>query len=203
MKNINDFVSGEFSEGYMGGVQWTGANSSRHLYGSDLTKAIRAKLKEFGLKGVTVRSHTYSGGQSITLTVKAKESNFVPLDEYVANFTCNDLNKYFIYVDDSQETVMTDKFYNMDGDEQKRVLEVNARREYGRYYGSRKEINRYCINSYKMFTNDFLEKVNGIYKVANSFNHNNSNPMVDYYDVSFYIDIYVDAKGITKEEKVK
>lgn len=200
-KNISEFVSGEFSEGYMGGVQWTGANSSRHLYGSDLTKAIRAELKEFGLKGVTVKSHTYSGGQSVMLTVKAKESDFVPLGEYIASYSTKDLPNYDIYADDDSDMQMSkEMFYTLDGDEQKRVLAVNARREYGRRYGKQSGINQYCIDTYTVFTNEFLRKVKDVYKVVRSFSYSDTNPMVDYYDVSFYIDIYINAKGIAKEE---
>lgn len=48
------------------------------------------------------------------------------------------------------------------------------------------------VNSYhfeKSFTGDLLETMKGIFKAMNLNNHDNSDPMTDYYDVGHYVDV--------------
>lgn len=67
-----------YTDGYLGGGAVYGSKSNIHLYGADLSKAIREDIKRAGIKGVSVRCKSYSGGQSIIATVSLPESAFVP-----------------------------------------------------------------------------------------------------------------------------
>ncbi len=53
------------TDGYMGGGAVYGSKSRKALYGADLSAAIRADIKAAGIKGVTVKCKSYSGGQSV------------------------------------------------------------------------------------------------------------------------------------------
>jgi len=55
-------ITGSFSKGYLGAVRWDGIKSNLHLYGAELSKEIRGALKEHGIKGVSVKCKTFSGG---------------------------------------------------------------------------------------------------------------------------------------------
>ena len=67
---------GKTSEGYMGAIRWDGSKSHLRLYGSDLSKAIRNDLKAHGIKDCTVSCSSYANGQTITVKVTAKDSDF-------------------------------------------------------------------------------------------------------------------------------
>ena len=55
------------TDGYMGGIETIGSiyASGKRLYGAELSKAIRAALKENGIKGCTVACHTFAGGDDV------------------------------------------------------------------------------------------------------------------------------------------
>ena len=76
--------SGEHSAGYMGATRWDGSKSNLRLYGSDLSKAIRNDLKAHGIKGCTVKHHSFANGQEIIVTVTAEDGDF----------TVQDIDKY-------------------------------------------------------------------------------------------------------------
>ena len=79
-------LGGVVSDGYMGALRWDGNKSNQHLYGSDLSKAIREELKRQGIKGVSVSCKTFSGGQKLTIKVKATAADFIGRDEYIKDY---------------------------------------------------------------------------------------------------------------------
>ena len=54
------------------------------------------------------------------------------------------------------------------------------------------------VNQYRdydeRFTDDFNKKLNLFYQITHSFNYDESNAMVDYFNVGFYYGIYVKCK---------
>lgn len=74
------------SDGYMGGGAVYGSKSNKSLYGADLSAAIRADIKAAGIKGVTVKCKSYSGGQSITATIRTSAADYVDEADYVAAY---------------------------------------------------------------------------------------------------------------------
>lgn len=59
-----------------GSCRLTVLNSGKYLYGAELSKAIREELKRQGIKGVSVSCKTFTGGQRITVKVKAVADDF-------------------------------------------------------------------------------------------------------------------------------
>ncbi len=74
------------SDGYMGGGAVYGSKSNKSLYGADLSAAIRADIKAAGIKGVTVKCKSYSGGQSITATIRISAADYVDEADYIAAY---------------------------------------------------------------------------------------------------------------------
>lgn len=69
--------TGSSERGYMGATKWVGSKSCNHLYGAELSKAIREDLKAHGITGVTVRSNRAGYSDSITATIKINKSDIL------------------------------------------------------------------------------------------------------------------------------
>ena len=50
-------------------------------------------------------------------------------------------------------------------------------------------INQYHIDKYNEFTPSFLRKLEAVNSIIKSFNYDESNAMVDYFNTNFYWDI--------------
>ncbi len=75
-----------YTDGYMGGGAVYGSKSNKRLYGADLSAAIRADIKVAGIKGVTVKCKSYSGGQSITATIRTSPADYIDEADYIAAY---------------------------------------------------------------------------------------------------------------------
>ena len=186
---INGAGEDVVTDGYMGGGAFYGSRSNQFLYGSDLSKAIREALKAAGIRGVTVSCKTYSGGQSITATVKTTEADFVDRDEYIANY---EIKPSFSWIWTGDESIHIDRYYDMAGEEQEAVRRAAAIANYEKSLKGI-DINCYYIDKYNEFTPDFLEKIKAVNGIIQSFNYNESNAMVDYFNTNFYWTIYTKA----------
>ena len=174
-----------------GSYRLTVLNSGKYLYGAELSKAIREELKRQGIKGVTVSCKTYSGGQSVRVRVNATATDFVSCDEYINNYSCNDIG-YWLYTEDGEQ-IHREKWFALDGDEQQRTLRSHAAREYDFYISGSHDINHYKIENSKIYTEAFRAKLSRINAVLDTFHYDDSNSMVDYFDTNFYRNITVVA----------
>ena len=186
---------GEFSKGYMGATRWDGKNSHKSLYGADLSKAIREDLKAHGVKGVTIANHSYANGQSITATCKPKDKDIIPYDEWQKRIKfITDVCKDWVPVNEGDEdnprwgNIHIEKFYTLDADEQKRIFEDCKKLEYERL--QRLNDVSYRLEDDKLpFTGEFIRKLSMVKACIDSYNYDDSNSMVDYFDTNFYYSI--------------
>ena len=179
------------TEGYMGGGAVYGSKSNQPLYGADLSKAIREDIKKAGIKGVTVRCKSYSGGQSITATVSLPESAFVPEADFVADYQIK-CNQYWLYYYDSfgkVQSIHIDKYFAADAAEQEKIRTSVAMYEYDRETRHECQINHYHIDSYKSFTEETGKLLKKIQSIIEAYRYDESNAMVDYFNTNFYFDI--------------
>ena len=179
------------TEAYMGAVGFVGSNAGKRLYGAELAQAIREAIKGDGIKGVTVSKDTYSMGQSITLTVKITDSDLLTVDQYVANTNIFDF-AFAGWITDTDEGRDVDQYSvnNWDSEKQERVHRELAKRELGLSRSGRRMVNHYYIDNCDYFTDAFKVKLHRLVLITQSFNYNDSNSMVDYYDVGFHLDVY-------------
>ena len=179
-------------EGYMGAIAWDGINSGKPLYGAELSQAIRDAIKRDGIKGVTVAVKMFSGGQEIKVTVKAAPTDFVSLDEYIAATRGKDFSAWGWIVDpDTGDTVHIDTMYQWDVEKCERFHRAAAEAEYRKMTEHANQINDNRIDSYKMFAPGFISKLHRIRLITNSFNYDDSNSQVDYFDRGFYEWFYI------------
>ena len=187
-------LGGTISEGYLGATRWDGNKSGKYLYGAELSKAIREELKAQGIKGVSVSCKTFSGGQEVTIKVKATASDFIGRDEYINDYAAGKygLSAARFYTEDG-ESVHRDKLFSLSNEEQHRIIRSHAARAYDYSISHDIDINHYHIDSYTEYTEAFRAKLHKINAVLDTFHYDDSNGMVDYFDTNFYRDITVVA----------
>ena len=172
-----------------------GSDFCGHYGGAELTKAIREDLKRRGVKGCTVRVSHYD---SITVTVKASPADFTSIEEFqkrysFSEFSC-DIECHGLYTGDSW-------CYSLEGltDEEKNEkynnycrYEIEHRHDYNNYHRERK--------NYPQYTTAFCEKLEAVYLIANQWNYDNSDPMTDYFDRGYYLDIEIKCDDFSARE---
>lgn len=176
-------------DGYMGGGSIYGSKSNHHLHGADLSAAIRADLKKAGIKGVTVRCKTYTGGQSITATVKVDPDGYADRAEFIDGwkFPCGG----WCYAPELGN-IHGERFYSIDdADERERIRLAMAAYEYDSKTGGRQGINHYYLADTAYLTEATRAKLQRINDIISAYRYDNSNGMVDYFDTNFYYDIDV------------
>lgn len=178
---------GTISEGYLGAIRWDGNKSGKHLYGAELSKAIRDDIRAAGIKGVTVSCKTYSGGQHITAKIKITEADMISRDQYIADYTIS-TSRAWIYDDKSGECIHIDKYYKLDSAEKERIRQAAAEYDY-KQAAHGQDINRYSIDRETAYTADTLRKLHRVKAIIEAYRYDGTNSMVDYFDTNFYYDL--------------
>lgn len=169
--------------GYLGGGAIYGAKSNRYLHGADLSAAVRQDLKKAGIKGVTVKIKTYSGGQTLTATVKLDASDYIPRDQFVDNYRISGSQAWIYY---GSEYIHCDKYWSLDSEERERIRLAAAAREWEQ--NTTGEINR-TLRSIDFLTDSAMERLHKVDDIISAYRYDCSNAMVDYFDTNFYYDI--------------
>lgn len=190
------------SAGYMGAVKLTGSKSHKFLYGGDLSKEVKQALQnvlEGDLKKsqILAKIKTYSGGQHLTITLKLDKSMYgASLDEYKETICdrvrrCK-INWIWDKTEGNYKQIFHEEYYKTDGEGQKRILEATVEKmvEYN-FCNDELNINYYHINDEPLLNAEGKKLVNVANQVIKAFNSDDSNTMVDYFDVNFYYDINI------------
>lgn len=184
------------TDGYLGAIAVAGAKSARRLYGSELSAAIRADIKAAGIKGVSIRCSSYSGGQSISATVTATAADLVGEAEYIANYRPSPAQSW-VYFEDGA-CVHVDDYWRLWNDQscshdETEIPEIQQRAGRNAYItateAGRHNVNQYHIAKYTEYKPDFLRKLERVAEIIANYRYDNSDSMVDYFDTNFYYDI--------------
>ena len=174
------------TDGYLGGGAVYGSKSNRHLYGAELSAAVRADLKAAGVKGVSVRCKTYSGGQSLEITLKTTAADVLSLAEYIEVYRVRPaFGRIYTDCGDISDT----DYYSMDAAQQEEVRQRAARYDYRREVESECSINHYHMDEYQGFSEAGRKKLETVQAIVEAYRYDESNSMVDYFDTNFYYDI--------------
>lgn len=183
-----------YTDGYLGGGAVYGSKSDKHLYGADLSKAIREDIKAAGIKGASVRCKSYSGGQSITVTLSLPASAYVTKEQFAADYRIPTSASWIYYEDEDgkNQTIHVDKYYSSEtsADEQERIRIAAAKCEYSREAESENDLNIYHLDKYKVYTAETMEIIKKVNSIISAYRYDESNAMVDYFDTNFYYDIH-------------
>lgn len=186
-----------YTDGYLGGGAVYGSKANLHLYGADLSKAIREDIKRAGIKGVTVRCKSYSGGQSIGVTVTLRPDEFVSREEYIEKFepgTCGDYG--YIRTENGVHRITNREFYESSAEDQQKMRLDAAEYEYEELVTKEARVNQYYLDNCTQFTPETLAKIKKIRDIVCAYNYDESNSMVDYFHTNFYYDIYTKPAAV-------
>lgn len=183
----------EFKEGYMGAVAWDGENSHKGLWGADLSKAIREELKANGIKGVSV---SCKHCDELYLKFKASEEDFKSFEEFLAEYSIEDMGHWYWL---NGENKHINSFWDLSAEDRQKAMEESARHDYDYYRNGENSLNERHLEIYKMFSDAFMDKVKKAKMIVDSYNYDDSNAMVDYFNRGFYEYYYV--KYQQKKEK--
>lgn len=186
-----------YTDGYLGGGAVYGSKSNLHLYGADLSKAIREDIKRAGIKGVSVRCKRHTGGQSVGVTVSLRPDEFVSLAEYIEKFepgTCGDYG--YIRTDSGVHRVTEREFYEASAEEQQKIRRAAAEYEYEQLTAHEASLSIYYIDKFNHFVPETHEKIKTINEIICAYRYDDSNGMVDYFDTNFYYDIYTKPAAV-------
>lgn len=177
--------------GYMGGGAVYGAKSNRHLYGQDLKRAIAADIKAAGIKGVTLSSKSYTGGQHITATITIVPEDLVSQEEFVASYQVrpSQLDLYFSGENGEVERITTDAYYKLPCLQQENARRQIAQYEYQQAASGRYGINQYYLDRYNVFSAQGMDKIKAVNAIISAYHYDESNGMADYFNTNFYYDI--------------
>lgn len=176
-------TGGTVSDGYLGAMRWDGVKSHKHLYGADLSAAIRQDLKTAGIKGATVSVKTYAGGQSITVRVKLSADDFVNESEFVNEYRIKG-NQYWIETGAAGGSIHCDKYWGASATEQEEIRVAAARYAYERATAHGQDC--YRASSAVAVNEKAAARLALIQDIIESYNYDDSNGMVDYFDTNFY-----------------
>lgn len=176
-----------YTDGYLGGGAVYGSKSDKHLFGADLSRAIREDIKKAGIKGVSVSCKSYSGGQSVKVTVTLRADEFVSLPEWIENYRIT--SQTWIYTGES-EPIFHEKYFSLSAREQEEIRRAAAEYEYIRCTERENQLNVYNVGTWTQFTPEARKKLVAVHDVINAYRYDESNAMVDYFDTNFYYDIY-------------
>jgi hypothetical protein len=180
-----------YTDGYMGGGAFYGSKSKKHLYGAALSKAIREDIKVAGIKGVTVKCKSYSGGQTIIATVTTTAEDVISEEEFIAAYTVTGSFGWVDYTDENgmRQTVHIEGLYTLPDDLRERIRVEHAHREYARDYLAEGTINHYYLEKYTGFTEAGRAKLERVQSIIAAYRYDESNSQVDYFNTNFYYDI--------------
>lgn len=179
-----------YTDGYLGGGAVYGSKSDKHLYGADLSKAIREDIKAAGIKGASVRCKSYSGGQSITVTLTLPESAYVSREMFVDNYRISTSADWIDYEDEDgkHQTIHIDEYYSnrISAEEKEKIRISAALYKYKREAESESDLNVYHLDKYNVYTAETIEIIKKVQAIITAYHYDESNAMVDYFNTNFY-----------------
>lgn len=175
-------------DGYLGGGAVYGSKSNHHLYGSSLSAAVREDLKKAGIKGTSVKIKTYSGGQTLTVTVKVAAEDYIPYEQYLDNYRITGSQAWITLGPGVGELIHSDQYWAADGDEQERIRQTAAAYQWQKLTTQETAPRVSWID---WLTEEAKRKIERIDAIIRAYRYDCSNGMVDYFDTNFYYDIYL------------
>ena len=182
-------------------------NNKKTAYGAEFAAVLRQELKRRGVSGFSIRSNRSGWTDSYTITVKMQPEDFRSAEEAAAR----DGWRQFFNRQESRITVDgveysrwnvgreddTHKYIGCGAAWDDKTPGSNAGVQ--RAYFMQEIANFRGVNVHHMRREDNPElsaagfdRLSALVRIVQSYNYDNSDPMSDYYDVGFYLDI--DAK---------
>lgn len=185
-------AGGKTFDGYMGAVGWEGKNANLNLDIKEIAKIVRSQFKKkFPGYKCSARISRFSGGESIDVMVWIHKSDLMPKDQFIEDAIMNPnqfIHGYGIigYYDENHNWIShkVQEIFDMDKEER-----YNLFSNYYDYviakYGSGDKYE-YLNENYEPIPVINREPIDYVKNLVDSFNYDDSNAMVDYFNTNFY-----------------
>ena len=171
---------------------WTGGNAHKWSNDQELKKYLLADLKKIGVKA-SIRFNRAGYLTSLTMTITMTDKDIKPFDKWAENYNIfkKGLCGWVSYEDEDGRItdILADQLYNLETEDPEQYKKIIAS---SMKVGYEREL-RHLSTSMCYFGGDFdilTESGNNILKsahaVVSSYNHDQSNSMIDYFDRSIY-----------------
>lgn len=178
--------------------------NKKTTYGAEFAAVLRADLKARGVPGVTIRAGKSTYTDTITATITTTAEDYRSAEEAAAR------DGWRSFFNAENHGVEVDGIYYHAAN-QGRETETQKYISSGSAYNDTSEgsnfqvlrsfwlkkisridsINHHHITpeNYREFTTEAFNRISAIVSIIQSYNWNRSDPMSDYYDVGFYLDV--------------
>lgn len=189
------------SAGYLGATKLTGSHSHKYLGDAELSKEIKTALQavlspDLKKSEISTKKHGYTGGRHITITLKLNKTKYAPsIDEYKE--IVRDQVIYFKLrwiwelQDGKAVQIHRDNLKSLSNEHVQECANITAEKMTEYNYNNDLNINCYHIDDEEMLNDEGKKIVKAANQVIKAFNSDDSNSMVDYFDVNFYYDINI------------
>lgn len=192
-------TGGNFSEGYLGAAKWEGINCHKDFELKDVNKYLKQVCrKNYGVD-IRTKYHSYSMGQSTNIDIKLNNDSFLEPEEMYnifMNSNNTSLKNYVIsetFLEDDENHFNNYAYlgrYN-DASEEERKDKIiqwytNKFKYEHPWYVRSSDDYIFCF-----LKDNYRKAANTILNTLSSFNYDDSNSMVDYYDTNFYSFVYL------------
>lgn len=197
-------TGGSYSDGYMGARRWDGIHSHEKFELKDVNKYLKKLCKQNYGVDIKTRYKSYSGGQSTDIYICLNESSFTPTENMLKLFHSNDRSytgseiRNLIGKGAFGNPDILDKYEwftrhnNTPSDERDRVItewyETKFKFQDSNYpimYISHKSPELYLLKE------NYRNAAESILSTLESYNYDDSNGMVDYFNTNFYYSVYL------------
>lgn len=189
------------SVGYMGATKLTGSHSHKYLSDAELSKEIKTALQavlspDLKKSEISTKKQSYTGGRHIKITLKLNKAKYAPTIEEYKQIVRDQVIKFKLrwiweLQDGRAVQIHRDNLQSLSCEHVQECANLTAEKMAEYHYNNDLNINYYHIDSEEMLNDEGKKIVNAANQVIKAFNSNDSNAMVDYFDVNFYYDINI------------
>ena len=189
------------SAGYLGATKLTGSHSHKYLGDAELSKEIKIALQnvlspDLKKSEISTKKQGYTGGRHITITLKLNKTKYAPtIDEYkqIIRDQVTKFKLHWIYELQEGKAVQIhrDRLQSLSNEHVQECANVTAEKMGECNYNNDLHINHHYIDDETMLNDEGKKIVKAANQVIKAFNSDDSNSMVDYFDVNFYYDINI------------
>ena len=178
-----------------------GANCRKWRTRDELKMLLLADFKRAGIKA-TIRAKRSGWSEALTITVKIGSDELKSFEEWRGEYNGDDINfinylsgfGWICYTDESgaYKDIHSDQLNAMeDGDERRALCEMIIKSFYQRFITIEQDPNSYYKKSASVLKKSASDRVNLAKAIVSTYNHDQSNSMVDYFDRWIYDDYCV------------
>ena len=171
---------------------WRGGNSRKWRSSDELKTFLLSDFKKAGIKASVKRNRAgYLISITVTMTVKADEilnyEQWLEKTSDAAGFHIV-AGSWYDYIDEGgiHKNIFGEAFYSLSREEQDKIREKIARQQYQHALKHMTESHTHSLVKYSALNDTASARLDLVKRIVASYNHDQSNSMIDYFDRDIY-----------------